>query len=112
MSSSPPSSLARIVVRQWQHGYSICSAAPSNQAPTPHCGAPKARSLTAKARTERSLNLLQCASSSDTVREIEYQILQINQSYVCRVLRLTLLAPTLVEAILDRRHPSTLQLRT
>src|SRR5262245_41361272 len=37
---------------------------------------------------------------------------KINQSYVCRVLRLTLLAPALVEAILDGRHPSGLQLRT
>src|SRR5262245_24773587 len=37
---------------------------------------------------------------------------RINQSYVCRVLRLTLLAPDLVEAILDGRHPSRLQLRT
>src|SRR5262245_24202927 len=36
---------------------------------------------------------------------------KINQSYVCRVLRLTLLAPALVEAILDGRHPR-LQLRT
>ena len=34
---------------------------------------------------------------------------KINQSYVCRVLRLTLLA--LVEAILDGRHPPRLQLR-
>src|SRR5262245_33892347 len=37
---------------------------------------------------------------------------KINQSYVCRVLRLTPLAPNLVEAILDGRHPSRLQLRT
>jgi hypothetical protein len=37
---------------------------------------------------------------------------KINQSYVCRVLRLSLLAPALVEAILDGRHPSRLQLRT
>src|SRR5215475_13236073 len=37
---------------------------------------------------------------------------KINQSYVCRVLRLTLLAPALVEAILDGRHPPRLQLRT
>ena len=37
---------------------------------------------------------------------------KINQSYVCRVLRLTLLAPALVKAILDGRHPSRVQLRT
>jgi hypothetical protein len=37
---------------------------------------------------------------------------KINQSYVYRVLRLTLLDPALIEAILDGRHPSRLQLRT
>lgn len=37
---------------------------------------------------------------------------KINQSYLCRVLRLTLLAPTLVEAILDGRQLATLQLET
>jgi|SRR5262245_49809193 len=37
---------------------------------------------------------------------------KINQSYVCRVLRLALLAPALVEAILDGRHSSRMQLRT
>src|SRR5581483_7592130 len=30
----------------------------------------------------------------------------INQSYVCRILRLTLLAPDIVEAILDGRQPT------
>jgi hypothetical protein len=34
----------------------------------------------------------------------------INQSYVCRILRLTLLAPTIVHAILDGTQPRTLQL--
>lgn len=35
---------------------------------------------------------------------------KINQSYLCRVLRLTLLAPDIVEAILDGRQPRELQL--
>lgn len=35
---------------------------------------------------------------------------KINQSYVCRILRLTLLAPDVVEAILDGRQPPTFQL--
>jgi hypothetical protein len=35
---------------------------------------------------------------------------KINQSYLCRVLRLTLLAPDIVEAILDGRQPSDLEL--
>jgi hypothetical protein len=34
----------------------------------------------------------------------------INQSYLCRVLRLTLLAPDMIEAILDGRQPAGLQL--
>ena len=39
----------------------------------PHSGAPKARGLTATSPTERS----RCASYSDTVREIKYQVLHI-----------------------------------
>ncbi len=35
---------------------------------------------------------------------------KINQSYVCRVLRLTLLAPHIVEAILDGRQWLELQM--
>jgi hypothetical protein len=35
---------------------------------------------------------------------------KINFSYLCRVLRLTLLAPDIIEALLDGRHPSQLQL--
>ena len=35
---------------------------------------------------------------------------KINQSYLCRVLRLTLLAPDIVEAILDGRQPVELTL--
>src|SRR5262245_37851558 len=35
---------------------------------------------------------------------------KINHSYVCRILRLTLLAPEIVESILDGRQPATLQL--
>ena len=35
---------------------------------------------------------------------------KINQSYLCRVLRLTLLAPDIVEAILDGRQPAGLQM--
>ncbi len=35
---------------------------------------------------------------------------KINQSYLCRVLRLTLLAPDIVESILDGRQPAEMQL--
>lgn len=34
---------------------------------------------------------------------------KINQSYLCRVLRLTLLAPDIIEAILDGRQPAAMQ---
>ena len=37
---------------------------------------------------------------------------KINESYVCRVLRLTLLAPEIVEAILDGKQPQELQMET
>ena len=35
---------------------------------------------------------------------------KINQSYVCRILRLTLLAPDIVEPILDGMQPTELQM--
>src|SRR3984893_14016676 len=35
---------------------------------------------------------------------------KINLSYLCRMLRLTLLAPDIAEALLDGRHPCRLQL--
>lgn len=35
----------------------------------------------------------------------------VNESYVCRLLRLTLLAPDIVQAILDGRQPSTLEIK-
>ncbi len=44
-----------------------------------------------------------------TIREIAGAE-KINESYVGRVLRLTLLAPHIVEAILDGRQPASLQL--
>jgi hypothetical protein len=34
----------------------------------------------------------------------------INESYLGRILRLTLLAPTIIEAILEGRQPPTLEL--
>ena len=36
---------------------------------------------------------------------------KVNDSYVCRILRLTLLAPDIIEAILDGRQPKILQLK-
>ena len=61
------------IVREahWRRGRRVCLAASSGQAPTPHSGVPKAR-------TERSSMVWRCMSSSDTVRQIKYQILQIS----------------------------------
>ena len=43
--------------------------------------------------------------SADTIAKAE----RLTRSFVCHLLRLTLLAPDLVEAILDGRHPPSMQ---
>ena len=60
------------------------------------------------ARAHRWRQMLE-SGVHDTITELAAAE-KINQSYVCRVLRLTLLAPDLVEAILDGRQPELLQL--
>jgi hypothetical protein len=62
----------------------------------------------AMVRAHRWRELLETAKYS-TVRELA-NAEKINESYVCRVLRLTLLAPQIVEAVLDGRQPSWLEL--
>jgi hypothetical protein len=44
-----------------------------------------------------------------TVRDLA-KAESINESYLCRVLRLTLLSPKIIEAILEGKQPATLQL--
>ena len=56
-------------------------------------------------RWQRMLESGECGSITE-LAEAE----NINRSYVCRVLRLTLLAPETVEAILDGRQPEGLTL--
>jgi hypothetical protein len=56
-----------------------CSTALSGQAPKPRSSAPKGPGLTAKERIERSSPQPRCKPSSDTVREIKYQILQLKR---------------------------------
>ena len=60
------------------------------------------------ARAFRWRKLLETGVHS-TVEEIAAAE-KINQSYICRILCLTLLAPDIVEAILNGRQPPTLQL--
>ena len=45
----------------------------------------------------------------DTVRDLA-KAEAINESYLGRILRLTLLSPSLIEAILEGRQPATLEL--
>ncbi len=75
-------------------------------------GAPRPRidntMVKAIARAHRWRRLLEAGqfASSRELAETE----KINDSYLARVLRLTLLAPNIVEAILDGRHPGGMTL--
>ncbi|MBX9864864.1 MAG: hypothetical protein K2Y42_19155 [Hyphomicrobium sp.] len=74
-------------------------------------GAPQPRvdntMVKAIARAHRWKRLLESGQFASVTELAEAE--KINQSYLCRVLRLTLLAPDIVEAILDRRQPPGLQ---
>lgn len=60
------------------------------------------------ARAHRWKRLLESGRFASVTELAEAE--KINQSYLCRVLRLTLLAPDIVEAILDGRQPLGIQL--
>jgi hypothetical protein len=60
------------------------------------------------ARAHRWKRLLESGRFASVTELAEAE--KINESYVCRVLRLTLLAPDIVEAILDGRQPPELQM--
>ena len=60
------------------------------------------------ARAHRWKRLLESGRFASVTELAEAE--KINQSYLCRVLRMTLLAPDIVEAILDGRQPAGLQL--
>lgn len=65
--------------------------------------------VTALAKAHHWRNLIETghyASAAELARR-EHQ----NESYVCRILRLTLLAPDIVESILDGTQPQTLELK-
>ena len=64
--------------------------------------------IKAMARGFRWRRLLENGSYS-TIKELAVAE-KINASYLCRVLRLTLLAPEIVEAILDGRQPEGMTL--
>lgn len=77
-------------------------------------GAPRPRvdstMVKALARAHRWKRLLESSRFASVAELAEAE--KINQSYLCRVLRLTLLAPDIVETILDGRQPAELQLDT
>jgi hypothetical protein len=60
-------------------------------------------------RAHRWRNMLE-SNLFDSVRELA-KAEKINESYLCRVLRLTLLSPTQTEAILDCQQPDSLDLK-
>lgn len=65
--------------------------------------------ITALAKAHRWRRLIEtgCYASAAELSKRE----AVNESYVCRVLRLTLLAPDLVQSILDGRQNKTLELK-
>jgi len=75
-------------------------------------GAPRARidntMVKAMARAHRWRRLLESGQYASVTDLAEAE--NINDSYVARVLRLTLLAPDIVEAILDGRQPATMRI--
>lgn len=73
--------------------------------PRPRVDTTMVKALARAHRWKRLLETGQYATISELAKAEK-----INQSYLCRVLRLTLLAPDIVEAILDGRQPPDLQL--
>ena len=74
--------------------------------------APRARIddtlIKALARAHRWKRMLESGEFASVIELAHIE--KINESYLCRILRLTLLAPTIIETILNGRQPATLQL--
>ena len=67
-----------------------------------------------RARNERSISPISGLTLAEPSSNLLVNVAaaeQINESYVCRVLRLTLLSPELTESILDGRQRATLDVR-
>ena len=71
-----------------------------NHRPRPLVDSSLVKALARAHRWQRLLETGECASITELAAAEK-----IDRSYLCRVLRLTLLAPELVEAILDGRQP-------
>lgn len=74
-------------------------------APRPHIDNTMIKAI---ARAHRWKRLLESGRFASVTELADAE--KINQSYLCRVLRLTLLAPDIVEVILDGRQPADLQM--
>jgi hypothetical protein len=81
---------------------------PDGQAYAPKPTAPDTALVKALARAYRWKRMLEEGEYTSITELAAAE--KINQSYLCRVLRLTLLAPDIVEAILDGKQPADLQL--
>jgi hypothetical protein len=75
----------------------------------PRPASPRGAIATAVAKAHHWRALLESGEFSSAAELAKAS--KVNESYLCRVLRLTLLAPDIVEAILDGRQPSTLELK-
>lgn len=76
--------------------------------PWPPVGRVDSTIVKALVRAHRWRHMLESRKFS-TVRELA-KAEKINESYLCRTLRLTLLSPALTEALLDGRQPQSLSL--
>ncbi len=100
----------RIPMRFQRHGGRKLIVGPDgeeNWAPLPT--GPDATLIRALGRAHRWNRLIENGTYS-SIKELAAAE-KINDTYVCRILRLTLLAPDIVEAILDGRQPKILQLK-
>ena len=84
----------------------VPAGAPGWQPPHPRCDNSLINALAKAHRWRRLIETGRYASAAELSKKEG-----VNESYVCRVLRLTLLAPDIVEAILDGRQPKTLELK-
>ncbi len=77
---------------------------------TPWSAAPRVDSALVKAvvRAHRWREMIECGEYASSAELAKAQ--KINDSYLSRILRLTLIAPDIIEAILSGRQSSTLQL--
>ena len=73
--------------------------------PRPHVDSALVRALARAHLWQRMLESGECSSITELAAAEK-----INRSYICRVLRLTLLAPEIIEAIMDGRQPEEVTL--